>query len=200
MKYPMLFLLGITLLLRGCYSTKPTGYWTSPELTRQTYRKILVLGMMPDSLLRGRMEAHIAGDLTDMGIPAITASAGFDTFSFIKTEDKDVMRQFSEAGIDGVLTISLLNKSTEGFFLPGSLYYLLSDQYAKDYFRLFTPEFYKEADQYLFESNFYSVKKGARLFATQTMTFDPASLEKMAHEYGKVVTKELRKHGIVSRQ
>lgn len=188
------------LLLAGCRSTYLTGYWRTSQVPRQHYKKILVLGMMPDSLMRQRMETHVAGDLTDRGLLALTSFQDFDAFGFLRTDDKDVMQQFKQKGIDGVLTITLVNQSVEGFFLPGSLYHLLTNQYSTDYYRLFAPEYYKEGMQYAWESSFYDVNAGNRIFAVQTVSFQPASVESMAHEYGKVVTRQLRHHKVISRQ
>ncbi len=183
----------------GCYSTQLTGYWRSSQEPARQYGKVLVLGMMPDTAMRLRMEAHSAGDLTDYGIPALTSLQDFDASIFLQTEDKNVMQQFREKGIDGVLTITLVSESLEGFFLPGSLYHLLSNYYSGEYYRLFAPEFYKEAKKYAWESSFYDVGTGRRIFAIQTVSFDPESTETMAHEYGKVVSRELRRHKVISR-
>lgn len=183
----------------GCYSTQLTGYWRSSQEPVRRYNKVLVVGMMPDSAMRLRMEAHAAGDLTDFGVPALTSLEGFDASLFLQTEDKDVMQQFKEKGIDGVLTITLVSESLEGFFLPGSLYHLLSDYYSSEYYRLFAPEYYREARKYAWESSFYDVGTGGRVFAIQTVTFDPSSIEAMAHEYGKVMSRELRRHKVISR-
>lgn len=190
----------VAIILPGCYSTRLTGYWRSSQEPARAYRKVLVLGMMPDTLMRHRMEAHVAGDLTDRGIPALTSFQDFDAFAFIETEDKDVMKQFRDEQIDGVLTITLVNhQSLEGFFLPGSLYHLLCDYYSSEYYKLLVPEYYKESMQYAWESSFYDVKTGSRVFAIQTVTFDPASVEAMAHEYGKVISRQLHRHKVISR-
>lgn len=183
----------------GCYSTQLTGYWRSSREPAVKYHKVLVMGMMPDSAMRLRMEAHAAGDLTDYGIPAVTSLEGFDASIFLQTEDKDAMQPFREKGIDAVLTITLVRESLEGFFLPGSLYHLLTNYYSSEYYRLFAPEYYKEAKKYAWESSFYDIQTGRRVFAIQTVTFDPASVESMAHEYGKVVSRELRRHKVISR-
>ena len=189
-----------TLMLAGCRSTYLTGYWRSSHAPQPHYKKILVLGMMPDTLMRQRMETHVAGDLTDRGILALTSFQDFDAFEFLRTDDKDVMQQFKQKGIDGVLTITLVNQTLEGFFLPGSLYHLLTNQYSTDYYRLFAPEYYSEGMQYAWESSFYDVNAGNRIFAVQTVSFQPASVESMAHEYGKVITRQLRNHQVISRR
>lgn len=187
------------IFLPGCYSTQLTGYWRSSQESAHTYRKVLVLGMMPDTLMRQRMEAHVAGDLTDRGIPAFTSFQHLDAFAFLETEDRDVMKQFRDKQIDGVLTITLVNQSLEGFFLPGSLYHLLCDYYSSEYYKLFAPEYYKESMKYAWESSFYDVNTGSRIFAIQTVTFDPASVEIMAHEYGKIISRQLHHHKVISR-
>ncbi len=155
--------------------------------------------MMPDSALRKRMESHVAGDLTDAGITVVTSFQGFDAFEFLKTEDKVVSQQFSDKGIDAVLTISLVNKTTEGAFLPPSLYRLLTDQYANEYFWMLAPELQKLETRYAWESGLYDVAEGTRVFAVQSVSFDPSSQERMAHEYGNVLTRELIRRKIISR-
>ncbi|WP_341835659.1 hypothetical protein WJU16_22800 [Chitinophaga pollutisoli] len=198
MKQIWLFM-AVAMMLPSCYSTQLTGYRQSPAGKPVSYKKILVLGMMPDSALRQRMESHVAGDLTDAGITAVTSFQGFDAFEFLKTEDKVVSQQFTERGIDAVLTISLVNKTTEGAFLPASLYHLLTDQYANEYYWMLAPELQRLETQYAWESSLYDVAEGMRVFAIQSVTFDPASHERMAHEYGKVLTRELFRRKIISR-
>ncbi|GEP97021.1 hypothetical protein [Chitinophaga cymbidii] len=196
----LLLLIPAALLLPGCYSMRLTGAWEAPHPPPRKYQKVFVLGMMPDTALRRRMELHVAGDLARRGIQAFTASQDFDPFAFTATEDKDPMQQFRARGYDGVLTITLLHQFNEGFFLPGSLYYLLCDQYAKDYLRLYAPEFYREAEQYSWESNFYDVREGTRVLALQTYSFNPGSLDKMAHQNGKLITRQLFRRNILSRR
>ncbi len=155
--------------------------------------------MMPDSALRQRMESHVAGDLTDAGVTAVTSFQGFDAFAFLETEEKVPTQQFTDKGIDAVLTISLINKTTEGVFLPASLYHLLTNQYANEYYWLLAPEMQRVETRYAWESNLYDVTEGTRVFALQSVSFDPASRERMAHEYGKVLTRELFRRKIISR-
>lgn len=187
-------------MLTGCYSTSITGYWSAPVQPEKKYRKILVLGLMKDSLMRERMELHIAGDLYELGYTAVTASGAFDALEFTRTEDKDALRQFSEKGIDAVLTIVLLDQRTEGFFLPGSMYHLLTNYYSSLYYGLYAPDWYREGVKYAWETSFYDIASGSRLYAAQTTTFDPKSIERMSHEYGKMVVKCMVQHKVLSRQ
>ncbi len=195
----LLLCIAVAMLVPSCYSTRLTGYRQHAVQTPVTYKKILVLGMMPDSLLRQRMESHVAGDLTDAGLTAVTAFHGFNAFEFLQTEDKIVSQQFTDKGIDAVLTISLINKTTEGVFLPASLYHLLTNQYATEYFWMLAPELQRQETRYAWETSLYDVAEGTRIFAAQSVSFDPSTHERMAHEYGKVLVRELFRHKIISR-
>lgn len=193
------FLLLPIVLLSSCYSTNITGYWRSDSQPARMGKTILVLGLMPDTAMRERMEEHVAGDLQRLGYHAVKSLGNIDALEFTKTEDKDALQQFRKKGIDGVLTIVLLNKSTEGFLMPGSLYHLLTDYYSTMYFGLYAPDFYQEGVKYAWETSFYDVTSGSRLYAVQTTTFHPLSIEKLSHEYGRVVVKCMLKHKVLQR-
>lgn len=194
------FLLLSIVLLSSCYSTNITGYWRSDAQPENAGKTILVLGLMPDTAMRDRMEEHVAGDLRRLGYHAIKSLGNIDALEFTKTEDKDALLQFREKGIDGVLTIVLLNKNTEGFLMPGSLYHMLTDYYSTMYFGLYAPDYYQESVRYAWETSFYNVATGSRLFAVQTTTFHPLSIERLSHEYGRVVVKCMLKHKVLQRR
>jgi len=199
MKHYFLLLLP-ALLLSSCYSTNITGYWRSDSQPAKVGKTILVLGLMPDTAMRERMEEHVAGDLRHLGYSAVKSLGKVDALEFTKTEDKDALLQFREKDIDGVLTIVLVNKTIDGFVMPGSLYHLLTDYYSTMYFGLYAPDFYKESTKYAWETSFYDVTTGSRLYAVQTTTFHPLSIERLSHEYGRVVVKCMRKHKVLKRQ
>lgn len=199
MKHYFFLLLPIALL-SSCYSTNITGYWRSDAQPSKMGKTILVLGLMPDTAMRERMEEHVAGDLEHLGYHAVKSLGNIDATEFTKTEDKDALLQFRERGIDGVLTIVLLNKTIDGFIMPGSLYHLLTDYYSTMYFGLYAPDFYKESTKYAWETSFYDVATGSRLYAVQTSTFHPLSIEKLSHEYGRVVVKCMQKHKVLHKQ
>jgi hypothetical protein len=194
------FLLLPIVLLSSCYSTNITGYWRSDAQPEKAGKTILVLGLMPDTAMRDRMEEHVAGDLRRLGYHAIKSLGNIDALEFTKTEDKDALLPFREKGIDGVLTIVLLNKNTEGFLMPGSLYHLLTDYYSTMYFGLYAPDYYQESVRYAWETSFYDVASGSRLYAVQTTTFHPLSIERLSHEYGRVVVKCMLKHKVLQRR
>jgi hypothetical protein len=199
MKHYFFLLLPIALL-SSCYSTNITGYWRSDAQPEKAGKTILVLGLMPDTAMRDRMEEHVAGDLRRLGYHAIKSLGNIDALEFTKTEDKDALLPFREKGIDGVLTIVLLNKNTEGFLMPGSLYHLLTDYYSTMYFGLYAPDYYQESVRYAWETSFYDVASGSRLYAVQTTTFHPLSIERLSHEYGRVVVKCMLKHKVLQRR
>lgn len=196
MKY-LFSLLLLSFLLSGCYSTQITGYWKAPDQPQQKYKKILVLGIMPDTLMLQRMEAHIADDLRRKGYNVIVSEGKYKVFKYLETEDRDVMQQFKDDGIDAVVTIVLLNKRAEGFVMPANLYRLLTKYYAEDYYGMYAPADFQEGQRYAWETSLYDISSGKRVYAVQTTTFDPASVETLSHEYGKVVIRYMEKHHIL---
>lgn len=198
MKY-LFGLLLFPLLFTGCYSTRITGYWKAPDQPAQTYKKILVLGIMPDTLMLQRMEKHISGDLRHKGFNAVTSEGKYKVFNYLETEDRDVLQQFKNDGVDAVITVVLLNRRAEGFVMPASLYHLLSKYYAEKYYGLYAPDAFHEGIRYAWETSLYDIASGKRIYAVQTAAFDPVSIESLSHEYGKIVVKCMRKHHILHR-
>lgn len=198
MKY-LFWLLLLPFLLTGCYSTRITGYWKAPDQPPQDYKKILVLGIMPDTLMLQRMETHIAGDLRHKGYNVISSEGKYKVFNYLETEDRDVLQQFRNDSVDAVITVVLLNRRAEGFVMPASLYHLLTKYYAEKYYGLYAPDAFREGVRYAWETSLYDMASGKRIYAVQTAAFDPVSVESLSHEYGRTVVKCMRKHHILQR-
>lgn len=195
----------------GCStSTRITTSWTAPEHPARAYQKIMVLGLMGanDRLFREQMENHLAGDLRDLGYEAVTATTEYGPKAFENVKEEDALRQLYDKGIDAVLTIVLLDKQRERYYMPGRVYYSPYVMYHNRFWRYYTTMYdrvysegyYVEDTKYFWESNLYDMKDWTLVYSAQSQSFDPASAESLGHEYGVKISKDMVKKIVLQKQ
>ena len=111
------------ILLAGCSTSRITSSWKAENIQPKEYNKILVLGLVndPDRSLREKMEEHLVGDLKALGYNAVCSCDEFNPKAFENMSEKQALDKLNNSGIDAVLTIVLLNKSKEGYYVPGRI-------------------------------------------------------------------------------
>jgi hypothetical protein len=205
----------VTLLLIFSLSAcGPTSYisssWKAANVQPREYKKIVVLGLVRDAdrSMREKMEQHIVGDLKELGYDAVCSCDEYDPKKFEGMNEKQAVDQMKNAGVDAVLTIVLLDKVKERFYVPGrtdytpySIYHnRFYGYYRTMYGRVYTPGYYTEDTKYFWESNFYDLSTDSLLYSAQSRSFDPVSSETLGHEYGKMIVKDLVKSAVLKDQ
>ena len=195
------------LFLTGCATSRIVHSWESPNLPQKEYKKILVIGIMRDTDqdLREKMENHLVSDLRDKGYNAISSFKEYGPKSFEGLTEEMVLKRMYESGVDGIITIVMLDKKSEFYHnihrMPESpdivfqrrfwgYYSLISN-------RIYEPGYTAEFTKYFWESNFYEMEYRELLYSVQTESFDPRSAESLAHEYGKIIVNDMAKRGIL---
>lgn len=155
------------------------------------------------------MEDHLTGDLKDHGYNAVAASAEYGPKAFRSLTEEAVLEKIQNSGFDAVVTIVLLNKEKERFYVPGHAYYYspysgyyrrFYGYYNTMYNRVYAPGYYVTNTRYFWESNLFEVASKELIYSVQTESFDPASAETLAHEYGKLIVKDMVKHQVLARK
>ncbi len=209
----MKYLVGIILsglLLAGCSSSRITSSWSQPEISPRPFGKLLVLSLVPakDRQIRQSLEDHMAGDLKDLGYPVVTASDEFGPGSFENLKEKEALDLLRERGIDGVITIVLLDKQMETIYIPkqsrmpetANFRDRFWSYYNQTYSMLGDPGYYYTSARFFWESNLYEVGGQTLLHSVQTHSFDPPGVETLAHQYGKIIVKNMLKQSVLSSQ
>jgi hypothetical protein len=203
-------LLGVLMILISCTSSRITSSWKSPDVQQKKFKKVLVLGLLreKDRALKERMEEHIVGDLKNMGYDAICSCEEYGPKTFENMREEQALQKLSGSGIDAVLTIVLLDKTKERYYVPGRVYYTPYNVYYRRwwgyystmYGRIYEPGYYAENTKYFWESNLYDLNTKELLYSVQTQSFDPSSAESMSHEYGQLIVNDMIKSGVLSNQ
>jgi hypothetical protein len=203
------FYAAMLLALASCSGSRITNVWKAKDAEHPVYSKVMVVGLIKDSdhALRDRMETHFVGDLTDLGYSAISSYQLYGPKAFEGLNEKQVINKIRNSGVDAVITIVLLDKTRERYYVPGKIYYspysIHSNNfwgyYSTMYGRIYEPGYYKENTKYFLESNLYDLRANKLVYSIQTQSFDPASVESLGHEYGRLIVKAMVKDNVLQK-
>lgn len=167
----------------------------------------MVVGIIKDSgiALRSQMETHLVNDLKNIGYNAVSALNEFGKGGLANLEQEETYVKLCNKGIDAVITVALLDKKKEKYFIPAPLKYYSNVSYYNRIWNyntiqadLISPKGeYAESIQYAWESILFDLQTLSPVYTAQTKTFDPASTETMAHEYGKLIVTNMVKKKVL---
>jgi hypothetical protein len=198
-------------LIAGCTTSKITSSWKAGDIQPEKYKKILVLGLIndPDRTVREKMEEHLVGDLRDLGYDAVCSCNEYNPKAFENMKEQEALAKLNSSGIDAVLTIVLLDKQKERYYVPERVTYTpyavyrnrFWGYYTTMYGRVYSPGYYAEDTKYFWESNFYNFSNGPQLlYSAQSQSFEPGSANSLSHEYGQMIVKDMVKNNILVNQ
>jgi hypothetical protein len=194
----------VVFLLYGCSSSRLISSWRSDK-PYQGASRVLVLGLTGD-LDREfcvKMEQHLVNDLNAAGYNASTAYDQFGPQAFKKMDEKTALSHIQGRGFDAVITIVLLNQEKETYYVPRRIRTTdrsidpFWDYYTYYYERVLQQGYYATSTKYFWESNYYDLVTNTLVYTSQTQSFDPLSAASLGHEYGKIISKDMLKKGII---
>jgi hypothetical protein len=205
LKYLILF---IPFVLINCTTSRITSTWKAENIQAKRYNKILVLGLIreADRSIREKMEEHLVGDMRNMGYNAICACDEYGPKAFENMTEKEALNRLTNSGIDAVLTVVLLDKTKERYYIPARVYYSPYYNYHNRFWgyyttmhdRIYSKGYYEVSTKYFWESNLYDMDSKQLVYSVQTQTFDPSSSETLAHEYGQLIVSNMVKNKVLS--
>jgi hypothetical protein len=173
----------------------------------------MVVGIIRDdsTILRKKMETHFVGDLKAVGYNAVSALEEFGEGGLGGLEQEETYNKLCQRGIDAVITIALLDRKKEKIYVPAKVKYYSNVYY---YNRIWNYNIiqadlnsvgsikggYEENTQLSWESVLFDLLTLSPVYTARTKTFDPASVETMAHEYGKMVVADLLKKKVIEKK
>lgn len=209
MKISFCAAIGMLCLVFACSTTKITNTWTAQNQRPQPYKKILVLGLIndPDVSIRGQMEISIADRLKQLGYNATCSCDEFGPKSFENLKESEALARLGNNGIDAVLTVVLLNKTRERYYVAENIHYSPYAVYQNSFWgyystmheRVFAPGYYVTDTRYFWETNFYNITRLTQLlYSAQSQSFDSPSTAKLTSEYANQIVKDLLKANIIA--
>ena len=208
----VIILVNILFLFYSCSSSKIISSWKATNDSRE-YKKIIVVGIIKDSsiALRKKMETHLVNDLKATGYNAVSALQEFGEGGLAGLEQEETYIKLCNKGIDAVVTIALLDRKKEKFYVPARVKYYSNLYYYNRIWNYNTIQAdltsmssmngeYEEATQFSWESIFFDLQTLSPVYTVQTKTFDPASTGTMAHEYGKMIVANMVKKKVIEKR
>jgi hypothetical protein len=203
--------LAILLVINSCSSfTRITSTWKADNISPKQYNKVMVLGIIreADRNVRIQMENHLVGDLKDLGYNAFSAYDLYGPKMFQNVTEEQANKKLARDNVDAVLTIVLLDKEKERYYVPRTVIYSpyvmyhnrMWGYYYSLYNRIDDPYYYNVTTKYFWESNFYDLAQNKLLFSVQTQSFEPSSTGDLAHEYGQKIIQNMTKNSVLQRQ
>ena len=208
MKIKNIFLITILIIIfSSCSEIRITHSWKSVETPPVKFGKILIVGLLKNSdrELQVQMENHLQGDLEELGYTAVTSIREYGPKSFENMKEEEVMKKIENDGIDAILSVVLLDRQRERYYVPGrvfySPYYMRYNHfwgyYGVMYDRIYSPGYYQSTTKYFWESNLYDLKTKKLLYSVQTESFDSDAASRLAHQYGKKIISDLEMQGVL---
>jgi len=202
--------ISMLLILMSCNSSRITSSWKASDLQPKKFNKILVLGLIQekDRSLREQMEQQLLANLQKNGYNAICACDEYGPKAFENMTEKEAIDKLANSGIDAVLTVVLLDKTRERYYIPGHIAYSpyaiyrnrFWHYYTTMYDRIYMPGYYQVETKYFWESNLYDMQTKELLYSVQTDSFDPSSSESLARDYGQLIVRNIVKNKVLETQ
>jgi hypothetical protein len=211
MKYiKNLVLLAAISLFAACSSTKVTSSWKSPDVTYSNLavKKIMVAALLPERnrQLQKSMERQLVSELKSKGFDAVSAYEVYGP-KYFPQDEKKAVNKLRESGIDGFLTIVLLDQNKKENYNPGysqiqpmGYYRNWFGYYTTVYGRVYSPGYYNTQTKYYWESNLYQVPAEKLIYSAQSESFDPSSVKKLASDYSGKLINDMMKQGLVAKR
>ena len=207
-KYLVLF--AAISLFAACSTTKVTSSWKSPDVTSGNFsmRKIMVAALLPEKNRDSQksMEKQLVDELKSKGVDAISVYEQFGP-KYLPQDEHKAIAKLQESGVDGFLTIVLLDKNKEESYNPGysqiqpvGLYRNWYGYYRTVYGRVYTPGYYSTQTKYYWESNLYNLPGEKLIYSAQSESFDPSSVNQLANDYSGKLINDMMKQGLVARK
>ncbi len=211
MKRSNIFSVLMVLIFFSCSTTTSiTSSWRSPGITPRTYNKVMVLGLIADAdrSIQQNMENHLVGDLKELGYNVYSALEEYGPKAFEKLSEEESLQKLKANGFDAVLTVVLLDKKQERYYTPRRVVYTpyftyhsrFWGYYRTIYERIESPGYYRSYSRYFWESNLFELNMNKLLASIQTQSFEPASTDALAHEYGKLIIKKMMEYNLLIKQ
>lgn len=178
----------LAMLAAACASTQIVSAWSDPDLKRVPFRKVLVVFQHQDPGLRRAMEREMAVDIPN-SVPAHAV------FSDEEVRDPERVRtRVRQEGFDSAVIMRLVSVDREVTYVPGRIYAVPSyyhgfyGYWGYGWRSVYEPGYLRRDRILTIATNVYSVADDKLVWASQSETFNPASLRSAIAEVVKATS------------
>lgn len=202
----------LTVAMVSCgNNTKLVGKW-QPEMASQAmpFKKVFIIGITQNLEARQSFEDQVKSVFDTRGVASVASLGHLNPHSGLdSTARKDaVIAKAKELGCDAILTMALLDATSETRYVQGSsyptmgmygsLYGGFGGYYGYHYGAVYSPGYYTEDKTYFLESNVYDLNAETLQWSGQSKTWNPGSINSFSEDFAVMLTSSLLKDGIVT--
>lgn len=209
MKKIFLLTIPILLLLAGCSSSRVTTSWVSNDAaTLKHFNKILVMGLLSNKNRSSNvsMENSLVAALQSRGIQAVASTDVYGPRAFDKMNEEEAMNKMDKSGIDGVITITMIDKNKRQQYVDNYIggpyswwgYYSFWSPYMWGGWGPWGPGYVRNYSSYTFETNLYNLNSSKQMiYSAHSETTDPSSAATLGKDYAKSIVEDMAKKGLL---
>jgi hypothetical protein len=193
----------IALFAAGCATqTDVEKLYQHADAGRQSYERVLVVGIAADASGRRQMEDLVTAELVKVVESAVPA---YSRVGVTPTVTQDAIDMAAEAtGSDAILVTHIVSVSTTGEVRQGRVDIRSecrggnpADYFLYDHKELREPDSVTFAHEVIVVSNLYDVGSGTRLWTIQSTCVDKADLDSVMRQEAKAIVGQLRRDGLI---
>ena len=184
----------ITLAVAACAATSLTNSWKSPDYKGPALKKLLVVGVSNQPVVRRTFEDGFVEQIKAAGVDAV-ASYTLIPEDGQATEAR-LTQAVKEAGADGTLITRLVRVDVATHYSPafyppmGMGYY---GGYAGAWGGYYDPPVMSQTDTVVVETSLFGVNESKLLWSGTTQTFAPSGIKENMPGFAKVIIGALKK-------
>jgi len=210
MRKHFLSLVLIVSLVACSPSMRTTSSWTNSDKTvtaNKTYKTIFISVITSKLELRTKMENEMATAAEKHGYIAIKSIDKFPPLAAGKKVTQDeALEIIRKAGADAILTTSVVDKTSETRYVPGTttmyspgFYGGYRGYYGGAYggWGYTNPGYYTTDKTYFLETNLFDAASEATIWSCQSEVYNPTSIEKSSKQYTALLLNKAEDDGIL---
>lgn len=199
-KFPFALVACSLLCFAGCQSTSVVDTWKAPDLTKLSFKKVMVVTPTPDGVLRRSVEDAMKAQFTQ--VECVTSYALLGNEANLK-DVANVVATLKSAGVDHVVLVRLISDRTEIYSGPSDVvpvaYRTFRGYYGAGY--ALRPFYYEtgriSTDRIVqIETNIYEVAGERLVWSGATSHTNPASVRDLIDEAAADIRALLKKQGL----
>ena len=179
----------IAALAGGCASTQITSSWKDQDLGHVPFRKVLVVFQHADANVRHQLERSMAAE-----VPNSTPAHAIFSDEDVKDIER-VKARVKQEGFDSAVIMRVVSVDREVSYMPGRLYAVPSfyhgfyGYWGYGWRSVYEPGYMRADRVVTIATNVYSVADDKLVWASQSETFNPASLRNAVAEVVRVTSR-----------
>ena len=185
----------------GCASTKIVNEWREPDYIPPPFKKVVVLGIAKDPILRRSFEDEFVAQLRASGMEAVPS------YQFMpgdgRASEARLLKAVKQTGADAAIMTRLVRVERRAQITPGyyNAYpvYGFYRWYSSAWTGFYEPPRVYNYDVYTSETSLYDLNRDRMVWGGTVQTTDPGDIRKEIKNYVHIVIAALKENGLLRR-